>query len=211
MDFSFTEEQEAIRALAAEILGAEMTQERLRGAERQPDWVDTALWQRLAEANLLGVAIPEAQGGMGMGIIELCVLLEQVGRAVAPGPWLATLVQGALPLAEFGMEAQQRAWLPRVAAGTARLAAALEDAGSAEGAPPATRARAEGAGLVLDGVKRSVPGAGGADLLLVPASDARGVGIYLVEPRAAGVALAARVTSAGEPLFDVTLSGVQVG
>jgi alkylation response protein AidB-like acyl-CoA dehydrogenase len=214
MDFSFSEEQDAIRALAAEILGAEMTQERLRAAERETDWTDAKLWQQLAEANLLGVAIPEAHGGMGMGFLELCVLLEQVGRAVAPGPWLPTLVHGALTLAEFGTPAQQAAWLPRVAAGTARLAAALQDAGSAEGAPPGTRARAEGAGFVLDGAKRCVPGAGSADLLLVPASEetpgASGVGIYLVDPKAAGISLEARVTSAGEPLFEVTLSGVRV-
>jgi 3-oxocholest-4-en-26-oyl-CoA dehydrogenase beta subunit len=211
MDFSFTEEQEAIRALAAEILGAEMTAERLRAAEREPSWVDAALWQKLAEANLLGVAIPEAHGGMGMGFLELCVLLEEVGRAVAPGPWLATLVHGALPLAEFGSEAQQATWLPRVAAGTAKLAAALEDADSAAGAPPATRARKGGAGVVVDGRKRAVAGAGGADRLLVPASEERGVGVFLVDPRAPGVTLVANVTSAGEPLFDVTLSGVRVG
>jgi alkylation response protein AidB-like acyl-CoA dehydrogenase len=120
-------------------------------------------------------------------------------------------VHGVLPLAEFGTAAQQRAWLPRVAAGRARLAAALEDAGSAEGAPPATTARSDGAGSALDGVKRCVPGAGSADLLLVPASDARGIGIYLVEPKAAGVTCEARVTSAGEPLFEVTLSSVRVG
>ncbi len=211
MDFSFTEEQEAIRALAAEILGAELTQERLRAAEREADWSDAALWQKLAEANLLGVAIPEAYGGMGMGFLELCVLLEQVGRHVVPGSWLATLVHGALPLAEFGTEAQKQAWLPRVAAGKACLSAALEDAGSAEGAPPATRARREGAAVVLDGRKRAAAGAGAGDLLLVPASDERGVAIYLVERGAAGLSLAAAVTSAGEPLFDVTLSRVRVG
>ena len=210
MDFAFSEEQEAIRALAGEILAAEMTQERLRAAERDAAWLDAALWKKLAEANLLGVAIPEAYGGMGMGVIELCVLLEQVGRAVAPGPWLATLVHGALPLAEFGTDAQKQAWLPRVAAGAAQLAAALEDAGSAEGAPPATRARREGAGVVLDGAKRAVAGAGFADVLLVPASDDRGVGIHLVSPRAPGVSLSASVTSSGEPLFDVTLRGVRV-
>jgi len=210
MDFAFSEEQEAIRALAGEILAAEMTQERLRAAERDAAWLDAALWKKLAEANLLGVAIPEAYGGMGMGVIELCVLLEQVGRAVAPGPWLATLVHGALPLAEFGTDAQKQAWLPRVAAGAAQLAAALEDAGSAEGAPPATRARREGAGVVLDGAKRAVAGAGFADVLLLPASDDRGVGIHLVSPRAPGVSLSASVTSSGEPLFDVTLRGVRV-
>jgi alkylation response protein AidB-like acyl-CoA dehydrogenase len=211
MDFSFTEEQQAIRALAAEILGAEVTADRLKAAEREPGWLDAALWRKLADANLLGVAIPETHGGMGMGFLELCVLLEEVGRAVAPGPWLATLVHGALPLAEFGTEAQQAAWLPRVAAGTAKLAAALEDAGSAADAPPATRARRDGAGFALDGRKRAVPGAGGADLLLVAASDERGTGLYLVDPRAPGVSLTANVTSAGEPLFDVTLAGVRVG
>jgi 3-oxocholest-4-en-26-oyl-CoA dehydrogenase beta subunit len=210
MDFSFTEEQEAIRALAAEILGAEMTADRLRAAEREPGWIDAALWMKLAEANLLGVAIPEVHGGMGMGFLELCVLLEEVGRAVAPGPWLPTLVHGALPLAEFGTEAQQVAWLPRVAAGAAQLAAALEDADSAAGAKPVTRARRDGAGFVLDGRKRAVAGAGGADRLLVPASEEHGVGVFLVDPRASGVTVTANVTSAGEPLFDVTLAGVRV-
>jgi hypothetical protein len=210
MDFAFSDEQEAIRTLAAEILGTEMTAERLKAAERDAAWLDAALWKKLADANLLGVAIPEAYGGMGMGFLELCVLLEEVGRAVAPGPWLATLVHGALPLAAFGSDEQRRAWLPRVAAGDAKLAAALEDAGSAEGAPPATRARREGGGFVLDGSKRAVPGAGSADLLLVPASDERGVGIYLVDPKAAGLSRAGAVTSAGEPLFDVTLAGVRV-
>jgi alkylation response protein AidB-like acyl-CoA dehydrogenase len=209
MDFAFTEEQEAIRALAAEILGAEMTAERLKAAEREPGWIDAALWRKLAEANLLGVAIPEAHGGMGMGFLALCVLLEEVGRAVAPGPWLATLVHGALPLAAFGSDAQQAAWLPRVAAGTAQLAAALDDADSAPGAPPATRARRAGGGFVLDGRKRAVAGAGGADRVLVPASDERGTAVFLVDPRAAGVSLEANLTSAGEPLFDVTLRGVR--
>jgi len=210
MDFSFTEEQEAIRALAGEILATELTAERLKAAEREAEWIDAGLWRALAAANLLGVAIPERFGGMGMGEIELCVLLEQVGRAVAPGPWLATLVHGALPLAEFGTEAQKTAWLPRVAAGTARLAAALDDAGSAAGAPPATRASAAQGAVELEGAKRAVPGAGGADLLLAPASEERGVGVYLVDPKAAGVSLTACVTSTGEPLFDVTLSGVRV-
>ena len=210
MNFAFTEEQEAIRALAGEILAAEMTAERIKAAEREAAWIDAALWQKLAEANLLGVAIPERFGGMGMGFFELCVLLHEVGRSVAPGPWLATLVHGALPLAEFGSEAQRKAWLPRVAAGAAQLAAGLEDAGSADGAAPATRARREAGGLVLDGAKCAVLGAGSADLLLVPASEEHGVGIYLVDPKALGVSLTGSVTSTGEPFFDVTLTGVRV-
>lgn len=211
MDFSFSEEQDAIRALAAEILAAEATAERVKAAERGSDWIDAVLWKKLAEANLLGVAIPEAHGGMGMGFVELCVLLHEVGRAVAPGPWLATLVHGALPLAEFGTDAQRAAWLPRVAAGAARLAAALADEGAAEGALPTTRARADGAGFALEGAVRAAPGVGAANVVLVPACDARGVGVFLVDPKAPGVALTASVTSTGEPLFDVELAGVRVG
>jgi hypothetical protein len=210
MDFSFTEEQESIRALAREILAAEATPERLKAAERSADWSDAALWKQLAEANLLGVAIPEADGGMGMGFLELCVLLEEVGRAVAPGPWLPTLVAGALPLAEFGTGAQRAAWLPRVASGEALLGAAFEDAGSPAGAPPATRARRAGSGFALDGAKRAVAGARAADRLLVPARDDGGVGLWLVDPEAAGVSLVGAVGSTGEPLFEVTLSGVGV-
>jgi len=210
MDFSFTEEQDAIRTLAREILAAEATPERVKAAEQGASWLDDALWKQLAGANLLGVAVPEAQGGMGMGFVELCVLLEEIGRVVAPGPWLATLVLGALPIAEFGSEAQRRAWLPRVAAGGAKLSAALEDAGSAVGAAPATHARGEGGARVLDGAKRAVSGAHAADALLIPARDERGVGIYLVDPRAPGVSLAVRVLSTGEPLCEVTLSGVRV-
>ena len=206
MNFAFTEEQEAIRTLAAEILGAEMTAERIKAAEREAAWLDAALWQKLAEANLLGVAVPERFGGMGMGFLELCVLLHEVGRAVAPGPWLATLVHGALPLAEFGSEVQRAAWLPRVAAGTAQLAAALPEEGSA----PDTRVCRESGGLVLDGTLRGVLGVGHADLLLVPAQGEGGVGIHLLDPKARGVLLTARVISTGEPLFDVTLSGVRV-
>jgi alkylation response protein AidB-like acyl-CoA dehydrogenase len=209
MDFSFTEEQDAIRELAAEILGAEMTQERLRAAERTAEWTDAALWKQLAEANLLGVALPEPYGGMGMGFVELCVLLEQAGRAVAPGPWLPTLVHGALLLAEFGAEAQREAWLPRVASGEARLAVALEDAGSAPGDAPATHAEQDRDAALLGGAKRNVMGASSADLLLVPARDARGVGIYCVEAGARGLTVEAAATSTGEPLSEVTLDGVR--
>jgi alkylation response protein AidB-like acyl-CoA dehydrogenase len=206
MNFAFTEEQEAIRALAAEILGAEITKERIQAAERAPAWADAALWQKLAEANLLGVAIPERFGGMGMGFLELCVLLHEVGRVVAPGPWLGTLVHGALPLAEFGTDAQRAAWLPKVAAGTAQLAAALPEAGAASGA----RARRGGAGFVLEGALHAVVGAGNADAILVPAEGEGVGGLYLVDPKAPGVTLTASRTSTGEPLCDVTLSGVRL-
>jgi hypothetical protein len=176
------------------------------------------LWKTLAEANLLGVAVPEAQGGMGLGLLEVCTLLEEIGRAVAPVPVLASLVLGGLPIARFGSEAQQERWLRALATGGAILSAALVDAASDDVAQPATRARRDGnsrqpsgsSGWILDGAKRLVPAAARAVRILVPARTDAGVGIFLVDPNASGVALTAQRTSTGERLFDVTLAGVRV-
>jgi alkylation response protein AidB-like acyl-CoA dehydrogenase len=210
MDFNPSEEQQTIRELARGILDAEATQERLRAAERTPDWHDDALWKQLADANLLGIAIPEPHGGMGMGMLELCVLLEELGRAAMPSAAFASLVLGALPLAQFGSAAQQARWLPRVASGEALLTAALDDANSADVYAPATRARRDGPDWLLDGAKRFVPHARGAGAILIPARTSDGVAVFLVDPASGGFALESRVTSDGQPLFDLTLRGVRV-
>ena len=117
MDFRFNEEQDALRGLAREIFENEVTVERLKAIEASGEGVDAELWSRLAEANLLGLAVPEAQGGMGMGFQEVCVLLQEMGRAVAPVPLLPVLVGAALALAKFGSEAQRATWLSPLAKG----------------------------------------------------------------------------------------------
>jgi alkylation response protein AidB-like acyl-CoA dehydrogenase len=212
MDFELSEEQRTIRELARGILDAEGTQERLRAAERSPHWHDAALWAQLARSSLLGIAIPEAHGGMGMGFAELCVLLEELGRAAMPSAAYATLALGALPLAEFGDAAQRAHWLPRVASGEALLSAALDDVESADVLAPGTRARRDGAGWMLDGAKRFVPHARAASALLIPASTSEGPALFLVPAEAGpGLSLEPSVLSTGEPLFDVTLRGVRVG
>jgi alkylation response protein AidB-like acyl-CoA dehydrogenase len=217
MDFSYSDEQNSIRELARGILDKELTRDRLKATAATADGIDGALWKTLAEANLLGVAVPEAQGGMGLGLLELCTLLEEIGRAVAPVPVLASLVLGGLPIARFGSEAQRDRWLRALATGDAILSAALVDAGSDDLARPATRARREGNAWILDGAKRLVPAASRSARVLVaataaakPSSSELGVGIFLVDPNAAGVVLTAQRTSTGEPLFDMTLAGVRV-
>ena len=212
MDFSFTEEQQSIRGLAREILEREATQERLRAAERTPDWQGDAIWKQLAEANLLGIAIPEAYGGMGMGFQELCVLLEELGRAVMPSAAFAALALGALPLARFGSASQQARWLPCIASGEVVITAALDDAGSADLLAPATTARRDGAGWVLDGAKRFVPHARRAGAMLIPARTNAGIAVLLVGTDVGhGLTVEPRTTSSGEPLFDLKLRGVRVG
>src|SRR3982074_2957795 len=124
MDFNLTEEQQAVRDLAAQIFAGHATVERIKETERTDDRVDRELWAELAKDNLLGIALPEEVGGSGLGLMELALLLEQQGRRVAPVPLLATLVMGALPIAEFGSPAQRAAWLPGVVSGDIMLTAA---------------------------------------------------------------------------------------
>src|SRR5580692_1859155 len=125
MDFAFTDEQLAVSEAATGLLSGLVDPDRVIAVELSEDAVDRELWASLASADLLGLGIPEAQGGAGYGLTELCLLLQAQGNVVAPVPLWATLVLGALPLARFGTETQKEHWLPRVVAGEAILTAAL--------------------------------------------------------------------------------------
>ncbi len=211
MDFSYTEQQSAILDLAAQILADGTSQERLREVERaQGPRIDRALWGRFAEAGLLAAAIPEAYDGAGLGFVEVAGILERIGRRAAPIPYFETVVLGALPLAQFGSDAQRRDWLPRVARGEAILSAALSEP---EGDPrrPTTTATPDSGGFRLVGTKLCVPAAELADVLLVPAATGDGrVGVFLVDPKAAGVRLTPLATTAGWPEARVDLDGAHV-
>ena len=184
MDFTRNEEQQAIAELASKVLSDQVSPERLRELEREPDGLvfDRSLWSTLADAGLLGVCVPEDQGGLGFGLVELCLLLEEVGRNVAPVPVLASLAYGALPVAQFGTDAQRSSLLPGVADGSIVLTAALvEPLGDPH--RPTTTARQAGDAWVLDGAKTCVPAGLVADRVVVSASTAEGaVGLFLVDP-----------------------------
>src|SRR5882724_1266862 len=102
MDFSLTDEQRALRELGAKILGDRATLERLKAIERSEAGYDRELWADLAQAGLLGAALPEGLGGSGGSFVDLCLLLEEQGKRVAMIPLVSTLVSAALPIARFG-------------------------------------------------------------------------------------------------------------
>jgi alkylation response protein AidB-like acyl-CoA dehydrogenase len=211
MDFTFTDNQTMIRDMARRILEKEVSTERLKAAAAEAEWCDRALWTTLAEAGLLGVAVPDSCDGMGFGFAEACVLLQEIGRVVAPVPVLASLVLAGLPIAAFGTAAQQQEWLVPLADGKTLLSGALVDSGSADPERPATTARPARPGWVVDGEKRLVPAAQLAARILVPAATPDGFGVFLVDPRSDGVALTPQRTSTGEPLCTMRLSAVHVG
>ncbi len=209
MDFALTEQQEAVRDLAAQIFEGLATTERIKAVEATDDRIDRQLWQELARANLLGIALPEDVGGSGLGILELCVLLEQQGRRVAPVPMLATLVMAALPIAEFGTAEQRSAWLPGVVSGDVMLTAALSEPGDGWAGWPSTSASVSPhGGWQVSGTRLSVPVAHVAARVLVPARiDDESVGLFLVDPTRPGVGLTRAETTNREIVGHLSLDG----
>ena len=211
MDFSFTEDQDALRQLARKIFDDHFTHERLKAVDNGGEWLDRPVWAELAKTSLLGVALPEDVGGSGLGFVELCIVLEEVGRAVAPLPVWPTLVLGAAPLDLFGSDAQRKRWLPGVVAGDAILTAALVESGWDAPGTITAQATRDGGHWRLDGVKHCVPAADLAARILVPARTSdTSAGVFLVDPHASGVRLERQVTTNHEPQFEVTLSGASI-
>ena len=194
MDFSFQEEEQAVAELAREILEDQATNERMKELEASAAPYDSTLWQALARSNLLGTAIPDAYGGSDLGFMSLCLLLQEVWRTVAPVPVFPALVLGALPLAEFGSEAQKKEWLPGIAHGESILTAALSEFESSDPLAPATRAEIQGDDYCLTGIKTNVHCAEQATQALVPASFEDGsIGLFFIDPGSDRVTLTARV------------------
>jgi len=212
MDFTFTEEQLAVRQAAEGVFGGLVSPDRVAEIEATDVRVDRELWAALAAADLLGLAVPIALGGAGLGVTELCLLLEAQGAVVAPVPLWSTLVLGALTIGRSGSPEQRARWLPGVVAGHVLLSAAL--AGTAEsvsGRPP-VRAEPAGEGWFLDGTELAVPQAHVAARVIVPArtpDDA--VVLALVDPAAEGVRLERAVTTNREIHPHLHLDSVRVG
>lgn len=211
MEFSYSEEQQGLRQLAAQILSDRVTDDFRRDFSRSGESHDRPLWTTLAEAGLLGSAIAPEHGGSGLGLSELCLMLEEQGRTLAPVPLLATLVLGALPVQKFGSAAQRAALLPRVVSGEILLTAALEETGGGDPLRPSVKATANADGWRLKGVKACVPYGAQAHAILVTARTGRqGVGVFLVDPQAKGVRVEAQATTSGEPQAQVKLTDVQL-
>jgi 3-oxocholest-4-en-26-oyl-CoA dehydrogenase beta subunit len=210
VNFELSDEQEVVRDLAAQIFEGGATVERLKAAERG-DGFDRDLWRQLADANLLGLCLPEAHGGSGMGMVEVALLLEQQGRSVAPVPLWSTVGIAGLAIAQFGTPAQQAAWLPGIAGGELVLGAALAESGANDPLQPSVVATPEAGGVRLHGTKPAVPYGQHAIRLLVPARRPDGTTVIaLVDPTATGVSTIALATTNHEPQVHLELDGVLI-
>jgi acyl-CoA dehydrogenase len=217
VNFTQNESQRELAALSRRILTDRLTPERLAGAEAGGDRFDPALWASLAGAGILAAGLPEPVGGAGLGLLEQCSVLTELGRAVAPVPYLASIVLGASALAAFGTPDQQRRWAAPAGRGELILTAALpEEDGDDPRVPSASAERVKGdgeagGGWLLSGVKTAVFAAPLAALLLVPATTADGAAVFLVVPGDAGVTVERQEVTGGGSVGRVTLRGARLG
>jgi acyl-CoA dehydrogenase len=194
MDFGLTEEQTELAGLTRKIL-----------AEREAPWGD------LAAAGVLAAGLPVSLGGAGLGLLEQCSVLIELGRAACDVPYLASVVLGAGALASFGTTAQLQRWAAPAGQGSVVLTAALaEEDGDDPRVPSARAERADGQ-WVLTGLKTAVDAAAEADLFLVPCTSPAGVLVFLVAPSDAGVSVEPQQLTDFGSAGRVVLSGVTLG
>ncbi len=170
MDVAFTEEQELLRDSARRFLESECDTRFVRARMAEPAAVTDEFWRKLAEQGWLGIVYPEEESGSGLGLVDLVVLMEEMGRAVMPGPFLSTVLLGGAMIAEAGAPAQRRQWLPQIVDGSAKATLCWTEPNLRWDAAGITlRAHETGGGLRLSGTKMFVGDAHLADILVVAA------------------------------------------
>ena len=188
MDFSTTDTQQAIQELSRQILSELSSHEALTRLEAEGRWMSTTTWEALAEAELFGVALPEAVGGGAMGLSALASLLEEVGRAAAPIPLLSHAI-ASLTMAHAGkLELAEAA-----SSGAARLTVALVD----DDPERPTPRYADGC---LTGVRACVPSWEGAAAAVVSVDNDGLPGVVLVQASAGGITAEPQTSTTGQPM-----------
>ncbi len=195
MNFSFSEDQTLLKNSVRAALDEHCKPAHVRAMMDDATGYSERVWQELAKLGWLGLPFPERHGGAGLGLVELAIVLEEMGRAAYPGPYLASVVLGGLGLLLGGSPAQKERWLSAIASGRARASAALlEDSVDWDLAATRTTATRSDDGWTLSGLKRFVPWAHVADVILVPARAPEGLCLFLVDPARPGVTLRPMVT-----------------
>jgi alkylation response protein AidB-like acyl-CoA dehydrogenase len=208
MYFDLTDEQQAIKSTAHDFLKARFKSERIREIAASESGFDEAGWKEMAELGWAGLALPEEWGGQGLGAVELAILFEEMGYALAPSPMLSNTIAG-LALAAGGSDEQKERCLRPLAEGSLRGTPALFDAGSpAHPGSFSMPAESNGEGIVISGEKTLVMDAASAHFLLVATADGSR---HLVEATASGVTIVPEESiDPTRRLSSVRFEGVEV-
>jgi len=219
MDFGFNQEQELLRATARKFFENECTSEFVRARMAEPAGVTEEFWKKLAEQGWLGLIYPEEFDGTGLGFVDLTVLMEEMGRAVMPGPFFSTVLLGGLTIYEAGSAAQKKEWLSKISAGQAKATLAFTEPNARWDAAGVTVSARESSGkFTLTGTKLFVLDAHVADVIVVAARTREGkrpedgLSLFLVPKGAKGLDVKLLPTmDQTRKLCEVTFHDVTVG
>jgi alkylation response protein AidB-like acyl-CoA dehydrogenase len=212
MDFDLNETQKLFKSSARELFAQECPPEAVRAVIENGEPYSEKLWQQLAEQGWTGLIFDEADGGMGLGYVEMTVAFEEMGRALVPGAFLSTVALAGALVARAGNAVQRNQYLKAICEGKARATVALLEAGGDWNVDAAQLQAMETAnGLTLNGTKLFVADAGAADFIVTVARAGSDLVLAVVESRAPGLTIKPMpAIDATRHLYEVTYHNVEV-
>ena len=217
MDFGFSEEQEMLRSSVKEFLEQECPVTYTRQMMDNDTGYSEEKWKKMAELGWQGLIFPEEYGGSGLNMVDMVVVLEEMGKTVLPGPFFSTVILGGLGILLGGSKAQKKHYLPGIAAGTTKATLAQVEESGRWDAPGITMAAAkDGNDFVLSGIKLFAHDAHVSDVMIVVARTSgkgeKGITLFLVDTKAPGVSVALLKTmDQTRKLCEVKFDKVKVG
>jgi alkylation response protein AidB-like acyl-CoA dehydrogenase len=217
MNFELNEEQTMLKTSAREFLDKECPKKHVRAMMDDEKGYSPEMWKKMAGLGWQALAFPEQYGGVGSSFLDLCVLLEEMGRALVPGPFLSTVVHAGRAILAAGNDQQKKEYLTKIASGEAIMTLALtEEKGGIEAADVSLKAAHSGGQYIITGKKLFVPDANVADAMVVVArtkdgpDKTDGITLFLVDARAKGIKTEVLKTMTGEKMCEVVFDGVAV-
>jgi len=217
MDFTLSEEQEMLKTMAKDFLTDKYPKSLIKELEEDEKGYSSEIWQEIAELGWMGLVLPEEYGGSGMSFLDLCVLLEEAGKASLSGPLFSTVVLGGLPLLKYGTDEQKQEYLPKIAGGETIVTMAMtEESAGYDAGSIGVKAIADGDDYVIEGTKLFVSDAHVADYILVVARTnsqdeaENGITVFIVDAKSPGISNTLLKVMSGDRLCEAVFDKVKV-
>lgn len=217
MDLALSENQEILKTMARKFLTGKLPKASIKQMEESETGYSQHLWQEMSQLGWMGLPFPEEYFGSNMTFLDLSFLLEEMGRACLPGPYIPTVILGGLTMLEIGSDGQKTKFLPEIASGRLIFTLALTEANDKYFASAIkTQAAADGNEYVINGTKLFVPYAHVADYMLCVArtndrSDPESaLTIFILDSRSPGIDITVLSSIANDKLCEVAFNNVRV-